>query len=61
MLLVYTESEQPGEIALMELKHSRGEQQRLKEIDYRLKCLEMSGDENENVRYFSIKCVPSIL
>ncbi|XP_065912474.1 fibrous sheath-interacting protein 1-like isoform X2 [Dysidea avara] len=39
------DSEQLGETAL---KDSRGEQQRLKEIDVRLKHLEMSADDNEN-------------
>lgn len=41
-----SELEQPGEIALLEFKHSRGEQQRLREIDQRLKYLETCDDEN---------------
>ena len=44
-----TESEQPGEIALMEFKHSRSEQQRLREIDQRLKYLEVHDDENVSI------------
>ena len=51
IILVCTESEQPGEIALMEFKHSRDEQQRLREIDQRLKYLEMC--EDQNVSYFN--------
>jgi len=44
-----TDSEQLGETALKVVKHSRGELQRLKEIDVRLKHLETSTDDNENV------------
>ena len=41
-------------MALMEFKHSRGEQQRLREIDQKLKYLETYDDENVGLTYFNI-------
>lgn len=48
-IFVFVTESEPGEIALMEFKHSRSEQQRLREIDQKLKYLEIHDDENVSI------------